>query len=381
MVSSVKRDPMTILTVNAGSSSIRLDGYARGGGGLRHLCGHLAQAAAGDEQGLLDELLRRGGIDGVEAIAHRVVHGGGLAPGAHRIDGALEAQIEALVPLAPLHNPAALAWIRCCRARWPEVPQYALFDTAYFHDLPDIAQRYALPAELVARHGLRRYGFHGLAHEAMWRHISTVRPDAPAQVISLQLGSGCSITAIRDGRPIDTSMGYSPLEGLVMATRSGDLDPGLLLHLLRSGTTTLDELDRLLSQHSGLLGVSGLSGDMRELLAADDDDARLAVALYCYRARKYIGAYLAALGGADAIVLGGGVGEHSASIRAAILDGMQWAGIRLDPDANQRANGGHARIDADDSMVAIHVVAVDEARLLAEQASFALTPTTSTKES
>jgi acetate kinase len=169
-------------------------------------------------------------------------------------------------------------------------------------------------------------------------------------------------------------MGYSPLEGLVMATRAGDLDPGLLLHLLRSGATTLDELDTLLSRRSGLLGVSGRSGDMRELLAADDDDARLAVALYCYRARKYLGAYLAALGGADAILFGGGVGEHSAPIRAAIVDGMQWAGIRLDPDANQRANGGHARLHADDSAIAIHAVAVDEARILAEQALSALTP-------
>jgi acetate kinase len=365
---------MTILTVNTGSSSIRLDRFVAVGAAVRHLDGHHGEPADGDEQNALDGLLRRSCAAELQVIAHRVVHGGGLAPGPHRIDGALEAQIETLSPLAPLHNPAALAWIRSCRARWPQLPQYALFDTAFFHDLPAVARRYALPGELVASHDLRRYGFHGLAHEAMWRHLRAAHPGASARVISLQLGSGCSIAAIRDGRPIDTSMGYSPLEGLVMATRAGDLDPGLLLHLLRSGATTLDELDTLLSRRSGLLGVSGRSGDMRELLAADDDDARLAVALYCYRARKYLGAYLAALGGADAILFGGGVGEHSAPIRAAIVDGMQWAGIRLDPDANQRANGGHARLHADDSAIAIHAVAVDEARILAEQALSALTP-------
>jgi acetate kinase len=365
---------MTILTVNSGSSSIRLDLYAAAGT-LQHLGGAHGAGAASFDPAQCDALLQRHDVRAPCAIAHRVVHGGPLAPGAHRIDATLEARIDALSELAPLHNPAALAWIRGCRARWPQAPQYALFDTAYFHDLPAVARRYALPGELVARHDLRRYGFHGLAHEAMWRHLRAAHPDAAARVISLQLGSGCSIAAIRDGRPIDTSMGYSPLEGLVMATRAGDLDPGLLLHLLRSGATTLDELDTLLSRRSGLLGVSGRSGDMRELLATDDDDARLAVALYCYRARKYIGAYLAALGGADAIVFGGGVGEHGASIRAAILDGMQWAGIRLDLDANQRASRGHARIDSDASAVAIHVVAVDESRILAEQTLSAFTLT------
>lgn len=363
---------MTILTVNTGSSSVRLDLYATVGGTLQHLGGMHGAGTAAFDPAQLDALLQHGGIDTPDAIAHRVVHGGALASGAYLIDAHIEAQIEALLDLAPLHHPSALAWIRACRSRWPRRPQYALFDTAFFHDLPTVAQRYALPAALVARHGLRRYGFHGLAHESMWQHLRGLRPDPPRRVISLQLGSGCSIAAIRDGRALDTSMGFSPLDGLVMATRAGDLDPGALLYLLRHDTLSVDALDTLLSRQSGLLAVSGRSGDVRELLAVDDDNARLAIALYAYRARKYIGAFLAVLGGADAIVFGGGVGEHSAPVRAAILDGLDWAGIRLDARANCRAAGGHARIDAAHSPVTIHVVAVDEARIIAERTQAAL---------
>ena len=365
---------MTILTVNAGSSSIRLDLYTSRSGVPRHLGGAQAPGTASGGDAVLDALLRDCGVAVPAAVAHRVVHGGGRAPGAHRIDASLEADIERLGPLAPLHHPAALKWIRACRARWPGMPQHAVFDTAFFHDLPMLAQRYALPSELVEHHGLRRYGFHGIAHEAMWHHLQTARRQAPTRAISLQLGGGCSIAAVRDGHAVDTSMGYSPLEGLMMATRAGDLDPGLLLHLLRSGAMSVQALDALLSHGAGLLGVSGISGDMRELLVADDDDARLAVALYAYRARKYIGAFLAVLGGADAIVFGGGVGEHSAPVRAMVLDGLQWAGIRADPEANRLATGGHARIDAADSRVEIHVVAVDEARILAERTLSALAP-------
>ncbi len=359
---------MTILTVNAGSSSIRLDLYEPVDGALHHRGRHHGDATAGgDRTVLLDDLLRRSNIADVSVVAHRVVHGGQLGPGTHHIDDRLEAHIDALSHLAPLHHPPALDWIRSCRARWPQVPQYALFDTAFFHDLPAVAQHYALPTELVERHHLRRFGFHGIAHEAMWRYFTALHGNAPARLICLQLGSGCSIAAIRDGHPVDTSMGYSPLEGLVMATRAGDLDPGLLLHLLRDDAMPLDALDALLSRRAGLLGVSGISGDMRELLAADHDNARLAIALYCYRARKYIGAYLAALGGADAILFGGGVGEHSPQIRAAILDDMQWAGIDVDANANQRAESGSARIDTGAGKIEIHVVAVDEARILAER--------------
>lgn len=362
---------MAIVTVNAGSSSIRLGAYIREDGCPRIGASHHGDAAGGSEAAVLRRFLADSGIDEVSAVAHRVVHGGSLAPGPHRIDAALEAVIESFTPLAPLHNPAALAWIHACRAQLPRCPQFAVFDTAFFHALPAVARSYALPADITAHHGLRRYGFHGIAHEAMWRHW--LRQGRPGKrVISLQLGAGCSIAAIRDGRAIDTSMGFSPLEGLVMATRGGDVDPGALLHLLREGAMSAAELEEMLNRRSGLLGLSGISGDMRTLLASDRDAARHAIDLYVYRARKYLGAFLAALGGADAIVFGGGVGEHSAPIRAAIVDGLQWAGVRLDAAANRRATGGAAAISTGDSLVAVHVVAVDEAAILADAAASAL---------
>jgi acetate kinase len=355
---------MSILSVNAGSSSIRLALHRGEATQMVTLARHHDAVEAGGESAILDSFLERNAHHDIQQIAHRVVHGGEMRPGAHLIDASLEALIESFSAVAPLHNPATLRWIRACRARLGARPQFAIFDTAFFHSLPQQASRYALPAELTQRHGLRRYGFHGIAHEAMWRHWQ--RLHGSGRVISLQLGSGCSITATRDGRPMDTSMGFSPLEGLVMATRSGDVDPGLLLHLLRSRVLDVDALETMLSHGSGLLGVSGTSGDMRQLLASDSDAARLAVDLYTYRARKYLGACLAVLGGTDAIVFGGGVGEHSPTIRAAILEGFDWAGIRPDLDANRRATGGTTCISAADSDIELWVVEVDEATLLAE---------------
>ncbi len=248
--------------------------------------------------------------------------------------------------------------------------QVAVFDTGFYAALPEVARSYALPQQLVRRLGLRRYGFHGIAHQAMWRRWRQLRPEIAegGRVISLQLGAGCSITAIANGLPQDTSMGFSPLEGLVMATRSGDLDPGLLLYLLRTEKMSGDELDHLLNQESGLRGMAG-ENDMRKLLASNEPAAQLAIALYCYRARKYVGAYLAVLGGADAILFGGGVGEHAAEIRERILAGMEWAGIVLDRERNLAAVGSEACLSQDDSQVAIWTIPVDEGQLLAEAAA------------
>lgn len=367
---------MSVLTVNAGSSSVRLAAFAPEEAELRARGVERHDLGAGSPGELLAAFVKRHLPARPRLVAHRVVHGGARLTSTRRIDAGVEAEIERIAPLAPLHNPVALAWIRAAReVLGADVPQVAVFDTAFYAQLPEVAATYALPRELSARHGLRRYGFHGLAHQALWLRWRELRPDVPegGRVISFQLGAGCSVTAIDCGRPLDTSMGFSPLEGLLMATRSGDVDhPGLVTFLQRVEGLSAADMERLLNESSGLLGVSGLSGDLRLLLAADDPRARLAVQLYCYRARKYLGAYLAVLGGADAILFGGGVGENAAAVRADILDGLDWAGIRLDAAANTAAVGREGRISAADSRIEAWVIAVDEARILAQEALAAM---------
>ena len=359
---------MSLLTVNAGSSSIRLAVYTDEHGALHECARHHSDAEPAGAARVLAAFLQEPECPPITAVVHRVVHGGDRGRGAHYVDADLERAIAAHAELAPLHNPAALSWLRACREVLGDIAQLAVFDTSLYRDLPPVARNYALPRELTATHGLRRYGFHGIAHEAMWHRWRTLAPEGGGRVISLQLGSGCSITAQRDGGAVDTSMGFSPLEGLVMATRAGDIDPGLLLHLQRAHGMTPERLETVLNRESGLLGISGISADARELIAADTDAARLALALYAYRARKYVGAYLAVLGGADALLFGGGVGEHQPQVRATILDGLQWAGIGLDAVANQAATGGEADISGPGSRVAVHVIAVDEAERLARAA-------------
>lgn len=357
---------MSLLTVNVGSSSVRLVCYDE-----RDRClaeQHLEGRELPGSQ-LLREFAERPRVQPLDAIAHRVVHGGQTFTAACRIDEQVEQRIDALRELAPLHNPPALAWIRAARARFADIPQVAVFDTAFFAELPLVARSYALPDELVRRHHLRRYGFHGLAHAYLWRRWQRQRtPGAGGRVISLQLGGGCSISAIRDGVPLDTSMGFSPLEGLVMATRSGDVDPGLLLYLQRQQGWSIDELEHCLNEHSGLLGVSAQSADVRELLGSERPQARLAIDLFCYRARKYLGAYLAVLGGADAVLFGGGIGEHAPRVRAQILQGLEWAGIALDAARNEEALGLEMRIATADSRTDVRVINVDEGSILAAEA-------------
>jgi acetate kinase len=354
-----------ILTVNAGSSSVRLALFDERGEkrARRHL-------GAGESP---KEVLSRFLDDGapgrkVVAVAHRVVHGGPLLAAPCVVDPRIEEEIEALAPLAPLHQPAALAWLRAARALvGPEVPEVAVFDTGFFSDLPLAARTYALPRELRERHRLRRYGFHGLAHQMMARSVAPRSDGKLTRAITFQLGSGCSAAAIVGGRPIDTSMGWSALEGLVMATRSGDLDPGLLIHLVRDLGYSPEDLDRMLNYASGLLGLCG-SSEMRAILARDDAPARLAVELFCQRAKKYLGAFLAELGGADAIVFGGGIGENAPEIRARIAGGLESFGVVLDPVANAQPIARQARVSAPRSAVTVQVVAVDEEQILYESA-------------
>ncbi len=364
-----------LLTVNAGSSSIRLAAFALPGKGrMERVASAYAESDNREPEVLLRQFVQQHSLPGITHAVHRVVHGGEKLQAVCRLDGKVESEIERLAPLAPLHNPLALRWIRACRALTPPPTQFAVFDTAFYTGLPEIARTYALPWELTARHGLRRFGFHGLAHQAMWRAWRARRADAGGgRVISLQLGAGCSVTATDGGVARDTSMGFSPVEGLIMATRSGDVDAGLVTFLQRNETWSPQETDRILNDTSGLLGISGVSGDMRELLASRDPRARLALDMYCYRARKYIGAYLAVLGGADAILFGGGVGENAAPVRARILAGMEWAGIRLDQEANAATRASENRISRADSRVEAWVCPVDEAQVMAQEAMAAMT--------
>jgi acetate kinase len=362
---------MTILTVNIGSSSVRLAAFARNGNALTELATVRHDlAASGEPRVMLSEFCRTHGLSGIDVSVHRVVQGGANLTASCLLDQEVEQEIDRLTPLAPLHNPVSLRWIRAVREAFGTgIAQVAVFDTAFFITLPEIAQSYAIPHTLAQKHAVRRYGFHGLAHQAMWRKWCDLQPAIPhgGRMVSLQLGAGCSITAIDNGLPRDTSMGFSPLEGLVMATRSGDIDPGLVTFLQRQEGLTAEQIDRLLNEQSGLLGVSGISADMRQLLESQDERAGLAVDLYCYRARKYLGAYLAVLGGAEAILFGGGVGENVPVVREKILAGMEWCGIEVDSEKNY-GSGGLLRISSRTSKVEVWVVPVNEAAILAHEA-------------
>ncbi|MFN0060392.1 MAG: acetate/propionate family kinase [Planctomycetota bacterium] len=307
----------------------------------------------------------------VHAIGHRVVHGGERFIQPVKIEQSVVDVIDELAELAPLHNPDCLAGIRSAREVFgADVPMVAVFDTAFHRSMPRVASTYAIDLDLAEKHGIRRYGFHGIAHASLADGCAAVihRPLSQLRLITLQLGNGCSAAAIRHGRSVDTSMGFTPLEGLVMGTRSGDLDPAVVAYLVRKEELSVEEVERVLNERAGLLGVSGVSRDMRELLQVaenrPDSRAALAVELFCYRVRKYIGAYLAVLGGADALVFGGGIGERSAIVRARICEGMEWSGLQLDPTRNEAAvdlaPGSAMKISRDGTSPACYVVSVDE---------------------
>jgi len=308
----------------------------------------------------------------ISAVGHRVVHGGPKFNSPKLLTPETLLELESLDVLAPLHNPPAMAGIRAARGVFgPDMPMVAVFDTAFHRTLPEHAATYALPAELARRHGIRRYGFHGLAHEYMLRRYSELTGSATSQgnLITVQLGGGCSVTAIREGRSVDTSMGFIPLEGLMMATRAGDIDPGALMTLLRRENLSSAALEEMLNRQCRLLGVSGRSADMRELLATAPNDTRaaLAVEMFCCRVSKYVGAFLAAVGGAQAVVFGGGIGENSPEVRARICERLAWFGLHLDASRNLATLGTDARISDDASRLQAWVVTVDESVLVAGQ--------------
>ncbi|MBI4656891.1 MAG: acetate kinase [Elusimicrobia bacterium] len=312
-------------------------------------------------------------ISDIHAVGHRVVHGGEKFKKCVLIDKAVIEQIQDMIDLAPLHNPANLKGILAERDLLGHgVPQVAVFDTAFHTTMPETSYLYAVPYQLYRRHGLRRYGFHGTSHRYVaykYRKLLKITPQK-VNIITLHLGNGCSACAIKGGKSIDTSMGLTPLEGLVMGTRAGDIDPSLIEFLHNKEGLTVSEIDTLLNKQSGLLGVSGLTHDMRDLLAEDrennDRRAHLAIEIFCLRVRKYIGAYLAEMSGADAVIFAGGIGENSPEIRRRILSGLECFGLKMDNAKNEAMiNGAIGEISTADSTLKAFVIITNEELLIA----------------
>jgi acetate kinase len=314
-------------------------------------------------------------LAGLDATVHRIVHGGAVFRATTRLGDTELAALEEVGALAPLHNPPAMAVIGAVRSGLgAALPVVAVFDTAYYAELPEAAYRYAVPRQWSADFGVRRYGFHGTAHRYLCERARArlARPSGTNRIISLQLGRGCSVTATLDRRAIATSMGFTPLEGLVMGTRSGDVDPGALLYVMERSGLSAAEMRRKLNNESGLLGLSGRTADMRDLLALEaggDAGAALAIEVFCRRARHYVAGFMAELGGADAIVFGGGIGENCPAIRRRIVASLDWTGVALDESANLAAIGVASSIAAPTSRVAIEVIPVDEASVIAGDAA------------
>ncbi|MGW2434763.1 acetate kinase [Streptomyces sp. NPDC001640] len=391
--------PTHVLVLNSGSSSVKyqlldMRDSSRLATGLVERIGEQTSrikhtvAATGDTReqngpiadhqaalkAVAEELARDGlGLDSPElaAIGHRVVHGGMFFSEPTVIDDAVLTEIERLIPVAPLHNPANLTGIRTAMALRPDLPQVAVFDTAFHTTMPEQAARYAIDTKIADRHRIRRYGFHGTSHAYVSRETARLLGRAPedVNVIVLHLGNGASASAVRGGRCVDTSMGLTPLEGLVMGTRSGDLDPAVIFHLERVGGMSMDEIDTLLNKRSGLFGLCG-DNDMREIqrrINEGDAQARLAFDIYIHRLKKYIGAYYAVLGRVDAIAFTAGVGENAAPVREAAVAGLEGLGLAVDGDLNAVRGDGPRLISPAGARVAVAVVPTDEELEIATQ--------------
>ena len=366
----------SVLVVNAGSSSLKVKLVPQGLSGVVERIGGEAKVKVDSDEFsseriknhedafgvLLEHLSSNVPLESITAAGHRVVHGGERYTEPTLLTNEVLEDLEALVPLAPLHNPANLEGVRAARTLLPGVPQVAVFDTAFHSTLPPRAFLYGLPREFYTNQGVRRYGFHGTSHDYVTRRAAELlgRPRRDLRIVSLHLGNGSSAAAVAGGRSSDTSMGFTPLAGLLMGTRTGDIDPGVLLYLLQNGTDE-GELDTLLNKHSGLLGLSNVSNDMRDVrraARAGDRAAQEAVAVFCYRIRKTIGAYAAAMGGLDAVVFTGGIGENDPETRAAAVAGLEFLGLTLDEEKNRA--GGEGVISAAGSSVKTLVVPTDE---------------------
>ncbi len=311
-------------------------------------------------------------LDRLDVVAHRVVHGGGEVEEPRIVNAAVYAALERAAQFAPLHNPLAISVMHEVQEHLPKVPAAVVTDTAFHRDLPPAAKTYAIPHDLAERYGIRRYGFHGIGHAWMMERYAEITGKNPRDwnLVTFHLGAGCSACAIRKGHSVDTSMGLTPLEGLVMATRSGDLDPAIVTWLATNAKIAPAELDRILNHDSGMKGISGLSDDLRELEKAADAGnagAALAIEVFCHRARKYLGAYLAIPGQPEAIIFSGGIGEHSERVREKICADLEWMGIELDRARNTAAHD-EARISTDSSRIAIYVIPMNEELYIARAA-------------
>jgi acetate kinase len=309
----------------------------------------------------------------IDAVGHRIVHGGEQVTEPTSVTDATLSALNDASQFAPLHNPPAIAVLRAASEKLSDVPAVVVTDTGFHHSLPEAARNYALPRLLAQRYGIRRFGFHGIGHAWMLERCAAMRGTHPERLnlVTLHLGAGCSATAIRQGQSVDTSMGLTPLEGLMMGTRSGDIDPAIFTFLAARQKLSPDQVERILNHESGLLGVSGISNDLREIEAAADHDhsAALAIEMFCYRVRKYIGAYIAVLGHTDAIVFGGGIGEHSDTVRERVCTGLELLGIVINPETNRSANGREACISEKHSPIAVYVIPLDEESYIARAAA------------
>lgn len=376
-----------VLVVNAGSSSLkvklvpqgwsflveRIGGQVTASSSLGPSFGEAFKEAAatiGDHEDALERCLAFLGehlpLSALAAVGHRVVHGGERYHAPTVVDAAVLDDLQELFPLAPLHNPANVAGIRAAM-RLLDAPQVAVFDTAFHQTLPPRAFLYGLPRALYTEHGVRRYGFHGPSHDFVTRRAAEAldRPLTALKLVSLHLGNGASAAAVQHGRSVDTTMGMTPLAGLLMGTRAGDVDPGALLYLLQNGMSVA-ELVEVLNERSGLLGLSGVSNDMRDVhraAAAGNLEAQEAVAVFCYGVRKTLGAYAAAMGGLDAVIFTGGIGQHDAVVRERSLEGLGFLGVTLEPARNE---AHETRISRSDAPVAVLVIPTDEERMIAE---------------
>ncbi len=369
----------TILCLNGGSSSLKFAVYRLSGAGEERIFSGAVEAIGepvgkawlrSGDKALLEETgnfpdhtaaikkmfaaLREQGVEKLAAAGHRIVHGGPKFTAPQRIDARLKEALKELIPFAPLHLPSQVAMIEAVEAHFPDLPQVACFDTAFHSGMPEVAQRFALPQKLWEQ-GIRRYGFHGLSYEYV---VSKLGRELGTRAIIAHLGNGASMVALKDGLPMDTSMGLTPTGGFMMGTRSGDLDPGVLIHLLKAGYSA-DRLEELVDHGSGLLGVSGQTSDMKTLLEKSQTDkaAGLAVEMFTYQVRKFIGAYAAVLNGLDTLVFTGGIGERAAEIRVKICLGLEYLGIELDTETNSR-NAGVISLPA--SRCTVRVIQTDE---------------------
>jgi acetate kinase len=356
------------------SSKIKKEALAENVGDIKDAFDAMVAAVTDASSGVVKNLAE------INAVGHRITHGGGKFPSSVVVDDAVADAIRTYFTLAPLHNPFNFMGVELMQNKLPSVPQVAVFDTSFHHTIPENAYTYALPHTVCEKEKIRRYGFHGTNHSYVALNAATHlrRPIGELKIISCHLGSGASICAIDHGQSIDTSMGMTPLEGLIMGTRAGDIDPGALLHLMRVSGMTVDQVDKLLNKESGLKGISGKSNDMREVQqAAAEGDARckMAISAFCYKVKKYIGAYIAALGGIDALIFTGGIGENSPEIRARTCQGLEVFGINISLDKNGKSRpqrGNIVDVSEPESKVRILIVPADEEKMIARETLHAL---------